>query len=221
MQKAAAFFDVDGTLAGINIVEYYLFFLERTKSRPIRCLMWPILLIKAIYFVVLDYFSRSRFNIAFYKNYRGFEVCQLKALSQECFETLLKPRLHGSLLKRLKNHAQNGERVVLVTGSLDFIVKPLCEYLGVPDLICASMKEENGCFTGDLRRKPVGEEEKGRLVRNFAEKNNIDLSESVAYGDSFSDIEMMECVGHAVAVNPDHRLQRRAKMRAWEILQID
>ena len=37
-----------------------------------------------------------------------------------------------------------------------------------------------------------------------------------SYSDSFTDLPMLEAVGHPVAVNPDRPLARVARERAWE-----
>ncbi len=47
----------------------------------------------------------------------------------------------------------------------------------------------------------------------------IDLAESYAYGDSYSDREFLESVGHPVAVNPDRALRRLAASQDWQVLQ--
>lgn len=39
-----------------------------------------------------------------------------------------------------------------------------------------------------------------------------------AYSDSASDLPMMECVGHPVAVNPDGKLERIANERGWPVV---
>jgi phosphoserine phosphatase len=44
----------------------------------------------------------------------------------------------------------------------------------------------------------------------------VDLQKSYAYADSYADREILECVGHPVAVNPDRRLRKVAQSRGWE-----
>ena len=45
-------------------------------------------------------------------------------------------------------------------------------------------------------------------------------SESSAYSDSYTDLPMLEAVGHPVAVNPDRVLAKVAREREWEVMQF-
>ena len=58
---------------------------------------------------------------------------------------------------------------------------------------------------------------KADAMRELAERDGIDLAESYAYSDSATDIPMLECVGHPVAVNPDRELAKRARAEGWEV----
>ena len=46
----------------------------------------------------------------------------------------------------------------------------------------------------------------------------LDLAASTAYSDSYSDVPFLEAVGHPVAVNPDRRLKKIARLRGWPTL---
>ena len=59
-------------------------------------------------------------------------------------------------------------------------------------------------------------EAKLRAVRKLAARYGLDLSRSYAYGDSSGDLQMLEAVGNAVAVNPTWRLARTARKRGWQ-----
>ena len=82
-------------------------------------------------------------------------------------------------------------------------------------MLACSLVESDGVFTGELGGPPIGEEEKVRQVRRYAEENGIDLSQSYAYGDSIADLPMLEAVGMPHAVNPDRALKAVARARGW------
>jgi phosphoserine phosphatase len=105
--------------------------------------------------------------------------------------------------------------VVLVTGALDCVMRPLAEWVDAADLIAAQLAEELGVCTGALTGPPIGDEQKARLLRSYAAEHGIDLAQSFAYGNSLGDAPMLACVGHAVAVNPDRRLRALAAARGW------
>jgi HAD superfamily hydrolase (TIGR01490 family) len=109
--------------------------------------------------------------------------------------------------------------VVFVTGTLDFIVAPLAEHLGVTDVIASQLQVEGGQATGELTGPPLGGEEKARQARLFAEQHGLDLAASFAYGDSRSDAPLLALVGHPVAVNPSRGLRRIAAERGWEVVR--
>jgi phosphoserine phosphatase len=54
-------------------------------------------------------------------------------------------------------------------------------------------------------------------VRDRARALGVDLAASYAYGDSLSDLPMLEEVGTPVAVNPDSALRALARKRGWAI----
>jgi HAD superfamily hydrolase (TIGR01490 family) len=114
-------------------------------------------------------------------------------------------------------HRTAGRRTVLVTGSIDFIIAPLAESLGVDEVIAPGLLTENGRFTGALDGPPVGMEEKARRIAAFARAHDIDLAASFAYGDSKADLPMLEAVGHPQVVNPDKVLRMIAIHRGWPV----
>lgn len=220
-RSATAFFDVDGTIIDATIVHYYAFYRTWGYSTS-RRLLWTLgFLPKVVYYMVLDKISRSRFNEVFYRQYRGFMRGECVSRSERLFDEVMRPRMFDGAVERIREHQQRGERVVLVTGSLDFIVEPLAEYTKADDFIALSMKEENGRLTGEPEGPPIGDEEKARIIRDYAERRGIDLARSYAYADSSSDRPMLDLVGHAVVVNPGGKLKKAAESGGWEIVHWD
>lgn len=94
-----------------------------------------------------------------------------------------------------------GYIIVLVTGSLDIVVKPLADYLKADHVIASSLEEKTlnvvetgNVFTGKLREKPLAGKAKAERIHEIAKENNIDLEQSTAYGDSKADLEMLRSV---------------------------
>ena len=70
---------------------------------------------------------------------------------------------------------------------------------------------------GVLRLRPV----QGRgHARNWPARRDSTSSESSAYSDSYTDLPMLEAVGHPVAVNPDRVLAKAGPTRDWEVMQF-
>jgi len=216
-RKTAAFFDVDGTIVKSAIVHYYVW-LRLPLLHPALRLLWMIQFTpKVFYYLLLDKASRTKFNREFYRNYRRLDVEQLRRLAYEKFDTHLRPKIFPDALDRIREHRNRGHRVVLVSGSLDFIIQPLADFLECDHTLTVRLHEEDGKFTGELTTPPLSGEEKSRVITEYAELQGIDLTASYAYGDSSADLPMLRCVNHPVAVNPGKAFRRTALEFSWEI----
>ncbi len=217
MKGTVAFFDVDGTLLKSTIVHYYIWMRTAEIPRPLK-LVWLVgFLPKVVYYLILDRISRTRFNQVFYRNYRGMDAAEVKALSVEMFETYLRPKIFSEAVSEIQEHKQQGMAVILVTGSLDFIVQPIADYLDVDAVLAPQLREEDGQFTGELTTAPLIGERKAEAMQEFAKQHEISLKDSYAYGDSQSDLPMLECVGNPVVVNPGKALRQKALDSGWEL----
>ena len=216
-KKTVVFFDVDGTLLKSTIVHYYIWMRSAQAPFLLKKLWLVGFLPKIVYYLVLDSVSRIRFNQVFYRNYRGMNAEQTRELSLEMFETYLRPKIFAEAVSQIQEHKEQGMTVVLVTGSLDFIVQPIADYLAVDAVLAPQLREENGQFTGELTTAPFIGEAKAKAMRNYADQHEISLEESYAYGDSQSDLPMLECVGNPVVVNPGKALREKAVESGWEM----
>jgi HAD superfamily hydrolase (TIGR01490 family) len=213
----AAFFDVDGTLTRTTILNPLLWYQRARLSRP-RYALWAAgLLLDVPRLAWIDRRSRSRVNVVFYRRYAGLSGDDLRAWHRRTFADNLRRRLYPGAVACLEGHRRQGHRLVLVTGGLDFVMRPLADHVGAADVIATHLQERDGTLTGELAGPPIADERKGQLVREYVEKHGIDLARSFAYTDSHGDLSMLECVGQPVAVNPDRRLRRLADERGWRV----
>ena len=216
-KKTVAFFDVDGTLLKSTIAHCYIW-LRSAKLPFLLKQLWLVgFLPKIVYYLVLDSISRSRFNAVFYRNYRGKRAAEMKMLSTEMFERYLRPRIFSEAASEIEEHKRQGTAVVLVTGSLDFIVQPIADYFAVDAVLAPKLREQNGRFTGELTTAPLIGAEKAEAMQSYADQHEISLEDSYAYGDSQSDLPMLECVGNPVVVNPGKALREKARASGWEM----
>jgi HAD superfamily hydrolase (TIGR01490 family) len=215
--RSAAFFDVDGTLLDTNIVQFYVHF-RTAHMAPLRRWFWRLAYLRRVPLLyALDQASRSAFNRLFYAQYEGMPAEATRALAAATFETFALPRLFEDARATVRRHQSAGDRVVLATGTLSFIAEPLAEYLSADAVLAAELEVRDGKFTGNMVGEPLSDEVKAGAVRRFASEHGIDLSRSYAYGDSASDVAMLQVVGHPVAVNPSRRLRKIAQRQGWPI----
>ncbi len=216
-KKTAAFFDVDGTIVSTTIVHYYVQFRSHLLPPFLRPFWLAWFALKVVYYFFLDKVSRTRFNRVFYRNYRGLNAESVKQLAVEQFETYVRPKLFPAALDCIREHQSRGDLIVLVTGSLDFIIQPLADYVQADAALTVQLEETHGKFTGELTTLPLSEEEKVRAIQTVVERYNVDLAASYAYGDSRADLPMLQCVGNPIVVNPSKGLRQVAIESGWEI----
>jgi fatty acyl-CoA reductase len=217
--EVAAIFDVDGTLVGSNVVSYFAWLRMRELPPALRPLWLAGFLTKVPYYWGLDKISRAHFNRAFYKNYAGWKPSRARHLGQESFAGFTLERIFPEALQQLRDHKAAGHRVVLLSGALDFLLAPMEDL--ADDVLCSTLAQENGAYTGELTGAPVAGEARARMLASFARRRGLDLSRSYAYADSISDLPMLEAVGNPVAVNPDRRLVAAARDRGWRVERWD
>jgi phosphoserine phosphatase len=95
--------------------------------------------------------------------------------------------------------------------------------LGVKDLIGTGVEIRGGRYTGRSVPPIIKGADKLTGIREHLEKTGlqVDWQSSFAYGDSYSDREFMQLVGHPVAVFPEPKLRAFALARKWEIIDAD
>ena len=217
---AAAFYDLEGTLVSTNLV-HTLGFYARNQQGLLRSLRKSATTVLSLpLFAATDQYSRKVFNDLFFKRYKGETEDRLRFFADELFETVLKPAVFPGTFELIEKSRSLGLRQIVVTGALDFSVDPLMKYLGIETYVSNRLEFVNGIATGRLLPPVFAAATKASWIRNFAEQEGINLSDSYAYTDSMSDLPMLSIVGHPAAVNPDMRLRQTALHHDWPILNL-
>jgi len=218
--KAAAYFDVDGTLVRTNLLQPTVFYLanQQTPVQSAGRLLRAAL--RAPQMALAEMRDRRTFNELLYSTYEGISRDRLLLLSEECFDKVVRPALFANARSLVKRCRDEGQDVVLVSGALDFVLEHLVKYLGASALIANRLEFKAHYATGRLLRPVVAGPEKARLIREHAKDNDYDLAECFAYSDSYSDVPMLSVVGHPAAVNPDVKLRRLAQAYGWPVISL-
>lgn len=152
---------------------------------------------------------------------KGWDKEEIEALVTETVDEVVTPLVYAEALAIIEEHRGVGRRVVVVSASPEEIVRPLCRYLGIDDVIATrSAVDEEGRYTGDIELYAYGPG-KAEAMRAMAQDEGIDLEASYAYSDSITDLPMLEAVGHPVVVNPDSELAQIAEERGWEVRHFE
>jgi HAD superfamily hydrolase (TIGR01490 family) len=218
--RSAAFYDVDGTLIRGNIVHAFAWYAanQPTLMGSLRKTVGTVLSVPA--FLLSDKISRKLFNEIFYSYYKGQSEDRLWFLSEELFDRVIRKSLFPWAEDLVGESRRAGCKTVLVSGGLDFTVVPLARHLGIDDIIANRLEFVDGYATGRILKPFVAGATKAAVMRDYAQKNDIDLGASWAYSDSYSDYPMLAVVGRPTAVNPDFRLRTVARSYDWPVLDL-
>jgi HAD superfamily hydrolase (TIGR01490 family) len=147
----------------------------------------------------------------------GWPVQQVKDIVAETLHELIDPLVYAEAVELFDEHRAAGRDVVIVSSSGEEVVGPIGDMLGVDRVVATRMEVVDGRYTGDIAFYAYGEG-KAVAMRDLAAEHGYDLSASYAYSDSFTDLPMLEAVGHPHVVNPDKPLRRSAAERGWPVL---
>jgi HAD superfamily hydrolase (TIGR01490 family) len=218
--QKAAFYDVDGTLVSTNIVHAYGYY-ALNRGSLLGIAGRTLSTVASIpLFGALDLVNRKVFNEFFYRYYAGLSEDRLVTLAEDMFEDLLKPAIFPEAQELIDEARRAGCKIVLVTGALDFTVRPLARHLGADDLVANKMQFVGGVATGKVIPPIIEGANKANAIRDYCVREGLALDKSHAYSDSASDYAMLAVVGRPTAVNPDMRLRSLARAYNWPILDL-
>ncbi|MFH0875471.1 MAG: HAD-IB family hydrolase [archaeon] len=213
----AAFFDVDYTIVcGSTSLEFILYNFRKGKISPMA-------LAKSGYYILkykigkLDYHKLS--ENAKLPLINGMDIDTVKILSDKVFQKKIIKKISKKALSRIDFHKKSGHKIVLATGSFDFIVKPLSDYL-FADMIATKAKVTDGKYTSKIEGYVCYADEKAKQIKIYSEKNNIDLKNSYAYSDSLSDEYTFTLVGNPYLVNPDKKRKKEAIKKNYDTIEF-
>ena len=216
-KRSAAFFDLDGTLLSSNVIETYLWMRLAELSGTERLAELGRIAARVPGLVRAERHERGAFLRSIYRSYAGARLVDLEAIADEVLTHHVLSRLAPAAVRRVREHRAAGQPTVLVTGAIRPLTRPLAplfDHIEAADLAV----DERGVCTGTLAASPLVGEARGAWIRKWARDSDIDLAESFGYADSYSDLPLLDAVGHPVAVRPDVALFRHAGRRHWPIV---
>jgi len=147
----------------------------------------------------------------------GWDAAQLREIVAEALQDAVEPIIYEEAANLIDEHHAAGRDVVIVSSSGQEIVELIGAMLGADHSIGTRVAIVDGQYTGQIEFYAYAEN-KAQAMRDLAEEQGYDLSQSYAYSDAATDLPMLESVGFPSVVNPDRPLRREAMARDWPIL---
>ena len=215
-QRIGAFFDFDKTQLKTESAKLGLKYLWQQRLLS-SGLLFKILV--ANFFYQYHLVSDETIARIILKFYRGKRLDEFEDGAPWFYNDYLKPQLAPNILAKAKQHRRKGHLLILISGSIRYMLKPVVEDIGFDHLLCTDLEiGADGLLTGRAKGPLCVNRTKRILAIELARKRGIDLSKSYAYGNHQSDIPMLELVGNPFVVEPTEPLRKVAIKRNWPVL---
>jgi HAD superfamily hydrolase (TIGR01490 family) len=208
--------NIDGTLVrGSTERRFWRYLLARRRQGPRQILAGALFLVRFLPRYGIHVAKKNKAYLV------GLTTADVAALAADFVAREALPRLYAPAVQRLQQHLQGGDTVALLSGTLEPIARALAQHLGVQHVCATACAERDGRY---LAQPPVVHPfgaQKAHVAAELAAQLGTDLQRATAYADSVHDLKLLEAVGSPVAVQPDRRLLRAARAKAWDVIAAD
>jgi HAD superfamily hydrolase (TIGR01490 family) len=212
----AAFFDFDETLLEVESGRLGIQWLRDRRLVPFGYI-FKILAANFLYQRRL--LSDERMVKIMLTFYRKKRLADFQNGADNFYKTYLKPHLAPGILTRVRFHKKEGHLLVLISGSVRYLLEPVVKDLEFDHLLCTDLEvDQNGLMTGKPADLVCVDHNKKVLTLKLAQQLELDLQKSYAYGNHHSDLPLLETVGNPHVVEPNSILEKIAHQRSWPIL---
>ncbi|MES1205297.1 MAG: HAD family hydrolase [Pseudomonadota bacterium] len=214
MLRVGAFFDLDRTLVACNTGRLFLRDLRKrgeiSLARGVRAMGW----LARYHFSLIDVDAMAHKIL---QGLRGWPEPDFEERCRRLVEDEVLPLLLPAGLRKIEHHRQEGHLLAILSTSPTYMTRPVGRVLGIDEVVSTQLEVEGGQLTGRVVGPACFGPGKVHWAEALGRARNVDLDKSWFYTDSYSDLPMLERVGHRVIVNPDPRLRRTARQRGWTV----
>lgn len=208
--------DLEGTLSGGAMWRGVGRYLEaHGRSGPYRRFFFSR--VPGILAARLGWIDNYRFGqswvIDLVKLFKGCTPDQLAEMGEWVVENELWPQRREAVLAELEAHRRDGRRIILASGSYLPVLEAFARRIGA-EAIATGFEMADGRATGRLSGPMTVGPLKAECLR--AALNGDALI--AAYGDTVSDVPMLEMSAAPVVVAPDAQFTETARQRGWRII---
>ena len=204
-----AVFDLDGTItARDTLLPFIAGWLRRHPARLIHFWRLPGALLR---FLVAGR-DRGRLKSDVLRMAMGeASRADVSAWSDAFVASLAPPFIHVKALDAIRRHRDAGDRLVLLSASVDLYVPLIGARLGFDETVCTGVRWEGARLDGRLTTENRRGEEKRRVVAALRER--FAGCRIAAYGNAASDFPHLEIVEEPLLVNASAGTRRAGQRR--------
>ncbi len=214
MMQPWAVFDVDGTLFPPSSMEKsFIEHMLHHGAMPGGNIFYYLLVggIQALQKNYVDGFKNNKHYLT------GLPAPVITREAKKFVEKRIIPKLSPAGLKCIKDFRAAGYKILVMSGSPDFLTFPLSSFLQPDYTIAAILEIKNRCFTGKLSNiHPYGER-KTQLLHELQNRLQIDYPKSIVFANHHADFHHMKLFDRAVVVNPTTKLRDLAEVQHWPV----
>ncbi|MBN2030931.1 HAD-IB family hydrolase [bacterium] len=148
----------------------------------------------------------------------NLDVQKLKSVLPEFFEKHLQPKFSIQLQKWIHELREKDYQIIFISGTVDFIVDLLVDYLGADGGIGSTMETQKNRFTGRILGIHPYFNGKIEALYQFLDGRNVDYDSSFGFADSWADVPLLSLFGNPIAVNPGLLLRIKARKNRWKMI---
>ena len=150
-------------------------------------------------------------------------VAAASVAHQAFMREVIQPAIRPQALALVEQHRAQGDTLVMVTATNEFVTGPIAQAFGMDVLLAAQLvRDGQGNFTGEIDGVPTLREGKVTRVNQWLAAQGLSLPEVHAtfYSDSMNDLPLLENVDVPVVTNGGPALKHIAQERGWRILDL-
>ena len=211
--QVGAFFDFDGTL--INGYSAKVYFTDRLKNRDIGLRELTRTLVESAKVERRGADITRLMNTAI-GALEGQTEDSLAKTGRDLFARKISGMIFPGARALVEAHAAKGHTLVIASSATPPQIAPAAADLGITHIIATEYEvDDRGIITGRIAGDIKWGESKANAMREFAQANGIDMTESFGYSNGAEDLPMLEAVGRPRPLNPDEALEDLATEREW------
>ena len=215
-RKRAAIFDIDGTLIK-NMSSERLFF----KYLVYKRIVTPRDILRYLKVSLNRFINLEGLQLKENKHYlKGKKVDAIFEIARNFFNEKISPHISKEALREINSLRDKGYTIILLSGTLSFLVDCFKNHCNADLGIGTKLVSDNGVFTGEISGIYAYDKGKVDIVKRLEKKYNIDLNNSYAYANQYTDVKHMRLMGYPIAVNASTRLHLYAKKNNWCITKF-